>query len=329
MGNKMKKIVIVGVYSAAKFFKGASIPLLGQTIIADEFFETNGGKGSNQAVAAAIQGGDVKIICKIGKDRHGEVAKELYRKTGIDSASVLEDEISITSVGAILIDRDGNNSIMTHPGASENLSFEEIKREIDTVDSPFVVGFQLENNTETVMASIRYCSSRGIPVLLDPAPAEKLPDEIYPNITYIKPNEIEAEILTGIEILSPDDALKACRWFLDRGVKTSIITLGEKGTVYMDAETQKYFKPISVNAIDTTGAGDVFSGSLMAALSGGAPAEDAILYASCAASISVTRMGVVESVPTIEETNLFMAEVMKSNPEQIVNVLPITREDAR
>ena len=295
------KIIVVGSYSVGLFFNG-QIPKIGETQPATGFFETFGGKGSNQAVAARKLGGDVKLICKVGRDRYADDAIAMYKEIGLYNDSVLHSDDKGTSLGVIIVDDKGRNAISNYFGANLDLTAREV---IDIIvaepENPFIVGFQLESDIDMVTQSIKACSEMGIPTLLDPAPAAPLPAWIYPHITYIKPNEHEAAMLSGIKIETPEDAIRAGHWFLDAGVKEAIITLGENGTVYVTKDREMYFETVKVNAVDSTGAGDVFSGSLMKAMSFGMDMPHAIVYANCAASLSVMKPGVTESVPTIEE----------------------------
>ena len=294
-----KKIIVAGSYSVGLFFNGP-IPAIGETQPAEVFFETFGGKGSNQAVAARKLGGEVQMICKLGHDRYGDDAIRMYREIGLYSDSVMHSEDKGTSVSVIIVDSNGRNAISNYFGANLDLSSREV---IDIIkaqpEKPFIVGFQLESDVGMVTECLRACAELGIQTLLDPAPAAPLPQWVYPCITTIKPNEHEAAVLSGIQIETPEDAFRAGRWFLDAGVKQAVITLGEKGTVYVTRDQEAYFETIQVDAVDTTGAGDVFSGALMKAMSDGMDMPLAIQYANCAASLSVLKPGVTESVPTI------------------------------
>jgi ribokinase len=296
------KVITVGSYSAAVFFKGKTIPAIGETRVAHTFFETFGGKGSNQAISAAKLGADVRFICKIGVDRYADDVIKLYKEVNLYSPSIMQDPASPTSIGAIFIDDAGNNSIMIELGANTKLTTGEILHWVKQEKDPLVVCFQLESDVNMVVESIEAISKMGIKTLLDPAPAAKLPESVYPYITYIKPNEHEAKVLSGITINTEEDAYKAGEWFIDKGVKTAIITMGKAGSVLVERDKKQYFKPIDATPIDTTGAGDVFCGGFVTALSRGLSIEKSIQYASCAATISVTRMGVVESIPTPQET---------------------------
>lgn len=311
-----RRIVIVGSYSVGLFFNGRQIPKSGETVTADSFFETFGGKGSNQAVAAAKLGADARLICKVGKDRYAEDAIAMYRSLGLYGDGIIQDEDTGTSVGAILVDEKGNNAISICLGANRNLTVDEVVRELQKeAEKPFLVGFQLENDVEMVTACIKACKEMGIDTLLDPAPAAPLPEWVYPCLTYIKPNEHEAAALSGIAIETVEDAFRAGRWFLNAGVRTVIITLGERGTVCLTGNRELYFSSPKVEVVDTTGAGDIFSGSFMKGLAEGMELEQAIVYAGCAASLSVTKQGVTESVPSPEEVEELFRRRQKKEAE--------------
>ena len=192
------------------------------------------------------------------------------------------------------------------PGANFKLSRQDIDSCLDELGDSFVVGFQLENNFEIIEYGIIKVSSLGLKTLLDPAPARELPDDLYPCIHYIKPNEHEASVLSGIKVDDVQSAKKAGHWFLDKGVATAIITLGERGSVLVSRDRAVHFPAVSVNAIDTTGAGDCYCGALMASLAGGKSIDEAVNFAGHAAAISVTRLGVVEALPDLAETENFI-----------------------
>lgn len=299
MGNK---IVITGSYNASIFLKGERIPGVGETCIGDTYFVAAGGKGSNQAIAAKIQGADMTFIGKLGMDNYAVDALEMYEKLGIDKNSIFQDDSTHTGVAVIFVDAKGNNSIMVAAGANLKLKAEEVTAVMEKEEDVFMAGFQLENDVEEVCKALKAVHNMGIQTLLDPAPAVPLAEEVYPFITVLKPNEHEAGILSGMTIKTPEDAEKAGKWFLEKGVQTALITLGEQGCVLVNEAGSTYIKAPTVKAVDSTGAGDIFSGSFMAALSKGYSYADAAKYASCAAAISVTKMGVVEAMPTEEET---------------------------
>ena len=281
----MKKIIISGSYNASIFAMGKVIPGVGETVVSDSYFVSAGGKGSNQAIAAKFQGANVRFIAKLGDDSYAVDAIKLYRSIGIYSDSIYQEQDANTGLAVIFIDENGNNSIMVCPGANLNLAIDEIVKPVLEEKEVFIAGFQLENNVNVVCESIRKLHTAGIQTLLDPAPAVPLPDWVYPCITILKPNEHEACLLSSIKIDSADDAFRAGEWFLNKGVETAVITMGENGTVVCGKDIREYIETPKVDAIDTTGAGDIFSGSLMAALAEGKELIEAVKYANIAASI--------------------------------------------
>jgi ribokinase len=301
-------VTVIGSYNVGLFFKGEALPNPGETVIGAKFYEGGGGKGSNQAIAAAMMGANARFIGKIGKDKYGQDAIDLYDRVGVSSELIKIDDTIHSGISVIIVDKDGQNLISVVPGANFKLSKEDIDDTLEEMKDSFVVGFQLENNFDVVEYAIKKIDAQGLKTLLDPAPARELPDDLFPHIHYIKPNEHEASVLTGIQVTDKGSAEKAGHWFLDKGVNTAIITLGEAGSILVSDKQTTHFPAVPVKAIDTTGAGDCFSGALMAALAKGSPIDEAINFASCAAAISVTRLGVVESIPNLEETEAFMKE---------------------
>ena len=301
-----KRIVITGSYNASIFVKGDLIPGIGETYVGDTFFVSPGGKGSNQAIAAQHQNADVKFICKLGNDTYAAEAIEMYKKLDMFSPTISIDDSVHTGIAVIFIDKHGNNSIMVVPGANLKLTSEEIIQGVVSAGDVFMAGFQLENDVGEVCRAIETIYAMGIDTLLDPAPAVPLPESVYKSLTIIKPNEHEAELLSGISVATPEDAYRAGDWFIQKGVKCAIITLGEIGAVIVSKDQKTFIPAHKVCAIDTTGAGDIFSGSLLACLSKGLSMTEAVRFANAAASLSVTRMGVFEATPTEEETVAFL-----------------------
>lgn len=297
------KIIIAGSYNGVIVAKGPAIPGVGETFIGNTFFTGPGGKGANQAVAASLQGADVRFLCKLGKDPYGDEAVRLLRQYGgLEGGGIRQVDGVQTGIALIFVDGAGNNSIMVVPGANLALTADEIVHDVEAERDVFMVGFQLECDVAQMCEAMIRLHAAGVKTLLDPAPAAPLPMEAYPAIDIIKPNEYEAEILTGVHITSPREAYAAGEILVGRGVKTAIVTLGAKGTVIVSAEERTFVPARPVNATDTTGAGDIFSGSFLAALSKGYPLVEAVRYANDAAAISVQRLGVFEAAPTEAET---------------------------
>ena len=299
-------VTVIGSYNLDLSLKCKALPHEGETIIAQSFNESSGGKGSNQAVAAARMGAKTSFIGRVGSDHNGRDALAMYDRLGIDRSRVVTDQSARTGLSVIMVDENGRNQISVVPGANYHLSETDIDASLDVLHGSGIVGFQLENKPEVVAFGLKKVAGLGVKTLLDPAPAFALPQDLYPYIYCIKPNEHEAKALTGIPVGDFDSACKAGKWFLDRGVKVAIITLGSAGCVLVTKEGGKFFKSPQVTAVDTTGAGDCFSGVLMAGIAQGKPIEDAIILASHAAALSVTKFGVIDSIPTLAEVEAFM-----------------------
>lgn len=294
-------VTIIGSYNVGLFLKGEVFPSVGETVIGNQFYEGGGGKGSNQAVAASRFGAHTRFIGCVGFDKYGQDAIDMYKNLGIDISTIKVDPTIHTGISVILIDANARNLISVIPGANFRLSVEDIDAAEKELADSSIVGFQLENRLEVIDCAIRKVHSMGIPVFLDPAPAVKLPEDLYPCIDIIKPNETEATILTGIMVTGLASAEKAGRWLIDHGVKTAVITLGEHGATLVDRNCVQHFYPPKVKAIDTTGAGDTFAGAFLTALSQGRAMEEAIIFANHAAALSTTRLGVIEAIPELEE----------------------------
>lgn len=299
-------VTIVGSYNVGLFLKGKRLPAPGETVIADEFVEGGGGKGSNQAVAAALFGADVRFVGCVGSDKYGEDALAMYTRLGISIEHVRIDPSIHSGISVILIDENGANLISVAPGANLNLSADDIDAAEPILKRSGVVGFQLENDHDTVFHAIRKTHDLGIQVFLDPAPAVKLPEDLYPHIDIVKPNETEAFILTGIEVADPSSAEAAGKWFVNRGVKTALVTLGAGGVVRVNDTGAEHFAAPKVEAIDSTGAGDIFSGGFLAALASGKTEDEALKWANAAAALSTTKLGVIESIPKVEVVEDFL-----------------------
>ena len=306
-------ITIVGAYNIGLFLKGQRLPSLGESVTADQFIEGAGGKGSNQAVTAAMFGTEIKFVARVGSDSYGRYGLEMYERVGISTEFITVDSSIHSGISIILIDKDGKNMISVALGANLRLSKEDIDRAVPAIEKSMLAGFQFENNLDTVLYGLRMAHEKGVSTFLDPAPARKIPEDAYQYIDIIKPNETEASIITGIKVDGVASAESAGRWLVKHGVKTAIVTLGEQGAVLVDSNTARHFPAPAVKAIDSTGAGDIFSGAFMSALASGKTMSVSIEYATAAAAISTTRLGVIESIPSREEVDSFMDKLEKGN----------------
>jgi ribokinase len=256
-----------------------------------------GGKGANQAVAAARLGGKVLFIAKTGDDIFGKQAIELLKKEGINTSCIVSDKHQPSGVALITVDDNGENCIVVAPGANAALNPENVNQVKERIEEASLVLVQLETPLETVEFTATIASARGIKVILNPAPAAELSDGLLKKISIITPNQKEAEMLTGIKILDSSSAEKAAIFLHNKGIETIIITMGALGALVLHNNKYSMIPGYKVQAVDTTAAGDIFNGALAVALSEGMNMEDAVTFACKAAAISVTRLGAQASAP--------------------------------
>jgi len=297
----MPKILVIGSSNTDMVVKTKRFPQPGETIIGGEFFLFPGGKGANQAVAAARMGAEVALIAKVGQDIFGQQAIEGFAHEGINVAYVLSDAKLASGVALITVDASGENEIVVAPGANAALFPADLDRDDLAFETADLILMQLETPLETVSHAAKKAQGLLKKFILNPAPAQALPVELYPLLYLITPNETEASLLTGIPI-EDDDALPlVAEALLEKGAKNVIITLGAKGAYFQNAN-QKFLIPApQVQAVDTTAAGDVFNGALAVALAEGLDWRSAIEMACHAGAIAVTRMGAQASAPFREE----------------------------
>ena len=298
---KSRRIVVVGSSNTDMVIKLERIPRPGETVLGGEFVMTAGGKGANQAVGAARAGGDVVFVARVGSDVFGTQAIEGFIADGIDVRHVYRDSKAPSGVGLIFVDKLGENSIAVASGANARLSAADVSKASKVFKGARVLLLQLEVPAETVLAAARLAAESGACVILNPAPARALPDKLLRCVSVLTPNETEAQMLTGIKIRSDAAAARAARQLRARGVRTVILTLGGRGAfVASEAITQRV-PGFPVKPLDSTGAGDMFSGALAAALAEQQPLLHAVRFANAAAAISVTRVGAQPSAPTRRE----------------------------
>ncbi|MDD8017212.1 MAG: ribokinase [Bacteroidota bacterium] len=301
-------IVVIGSSNTDMILKMKEIPRPGETIIGGTFFTAQGGKGANQAVAAAKCGGKVSFIAKIGTDVFGDNAVQGYKEIGIDVKNIIRDKDTASGIALIFVDGKGENAIGVASGSNALLLPKDIHCVRDSISSASVLLMQLEIPLDSIIAAADIAHEKHIRIILNPAPSQHLPDHLLSKISIITPNETEAEQLTGIRVLNMDDALNAGEALLKKGVKCAIITLGSKGAIVVTKEFFEVFSPFKVDAIDTTAAGDTFNGALAVELANGSDIRDAVRFASAAAAISVTRLGAQSSVPNRNEVEQLLSE---------------------
>jgi ribokinase len=303
----MSKLVVVGSSNTDMIVRVPRIPQPGETILGGEFQTAPGGKGANQAVAAARAGSDVALVACVGDDMFGREALAGFATDGIDCEHVVIDPTAPSGVAQIFVASDGENSIGVASGANANLTPRHIERAAAAIEAANTVLLQLEIPLETVMRAAEIGSAADCRVILNPAPAQELPAELYPLLDIISPNETEAELLTGIAVKDESSAAGAAASLRDRGVDTVLITLGAAGVFLSTKASSGIASGYVVDVVDTTAAGDVFNGNLAAALCRDLQLEDALNYAQAAAALSVQCLGAQPSAPTRSAIDTFLS----------------------
>jgi ribokinase len=301
-----KKIVVVGSSNTDMIIKVPWLPKPGETILGGKFFTAAGGKGANQAVGAARAGGDVIFLARIGDDMFGQQAKEGFIKDDINVEYVLTDESEPSGVALILVAPDGENVIAVAGGANSNLSPADVQKQSDVISSADILLGQLETPLETIHKAVSIASDNGVKVILNPAPAQELSDDLLGKISILTPNESEAQLLTGIKVDSAEDAAKAADVLMGKGVEIVLLTMGARGAYIATAEFKELIPGFKVKAVDATAAGDVFNGALAVAIAENKPIREAVSFANAAAALSVTKLGAQPSAPTKEEIDKFL-----------------------
>ncbi len=299
----MGKIVVIGSSNTDMVITSAKMPLPGETVMGNEFDIIAGGKGANQAVAAARAGGDVTFIAKVGNDDFGKKAVDGYKKDNINTNTILVDDSKPSGVAVIIVDETtGQNSIVVAPGSNANLGADEIRKFQPIISAADVLLVQLEIPLETVEMALKIAREKGVKTILNPAPAQKLNDKLLRLVDIITPNETETQLLTDIDLSDSSSMESAATLLLQKINETVLITMGNDGVYYVTKNKEGKTVPTTkVDAVDTTAAGDVFNGYLASGLADGMAIENAIELANRAAAISVTRKGAQPSIPKTDE----------------------------
>ena len=299
----MNLICIFGVFVADICFFGNKIPAKGETILGNNYIVGPGGKGSNQAIAAARLNGEVNFITKVGKDSHADMAFSLYKNAGVNVDYIIQDPSLSTGVAGIMIDENGNNAINVFSGAAAHLKNEDIDKNLELIKKSKIFLTQMETPDSTTIYAIKKAKENDCLTILNPAPARKMNKDDFKLLDFFTPNETEAEFYLNKKIDTEQDIKNAAADFLNMGVKNIIITLGEKGS-YFANENEEYFInafKLKNEVVDTTGAGDAFNGALAVALAKDFSYKDAILFANKVAGISTTRLGAAVSMPLLKK----------------------------
>ena len=302
-------VAVLGIFVADLAFRAPRLPLMGETILGQGFKDGPGGKGSNQAIAAARAGGDARMITRIGRDTFGDMARKAWAADGIDTSAVIIDDTAPTGAAFIFVSTEtGNNAIIVESGAAAHLSPADVEAAETVIASSKVLITQFEQPVVTALAGLTLARKHGVITILNPAPAVEVTDAIYALCDYVTPNETEAAALTGLPVVSEDDALAAAKEFVRRGARNALITLGAKGAL-LHGEAGTHMVPAFKvqNVVETTGAGDAFNGGFAVALAEGRSPVEAIRFGCATAGISVQRPGTAPSMPTRAEIEALLA----------------------
>jgi ribokinase len=301
-------VVVVGSSNTDMILRVARVPRPGETLLGGEFLTAAGGKGANQAVAAARAGGRTAFVARLGSDSLGDEALANFRKEGLDVSRIVRDKVKPSGVALIFVGADGENSIGVAGGANQRLTPGDIAAAKGVISRGRILLVQLETPLKTVEAAAQLARRAGVEVILNPAPARKLPPSLLRNVSILTPNESEAALLTGVKVSGAASAGRAARILLRRGVGTVIVTLGAAGALVATRSAERLVPGFRVKAVDTTAAGDVFNGALAARLAEGAPLLEAVRFANAAGALSVMRHGAQPSIPSRSAINKLLNE---------------------
>lgn len=261
-----------------------------------------GGKGSNQGVAAHKAGAEVDMITKIGRDQFGRIALDSFRGEGMDTRYVFQDEEMATGAALIMVDENtGDNQILVSLGACSNITAADIEKARGAIETNPVLLTQLETNLDAVELALGIAAGRGVRIILNPAPACEVPDQLLGMVDIVTPNEVEASILSGVTVETAREASEAAGVLMGRGAKSVVITMGSQGAFAVTGTDERFIPSVEVEAVDATGAGDAFSGALAAAIAEGKGFFEAVEFANAAAALSVTKIGTAPAMPTRDE----------------------------
>lgn len=305
----MHKLTVLGSINADHVIQVPHFPQPGETLSGQNYHIVYGGKGANQAVAAARLGAKVDFIACIGEDKIGLEMKQAFQKDGINTDSIATIQGETTGIAMIQVADSGENSIVISAGANAHLTTDIVDKFKQKILDTDALLMQLETPLDAIIYATKIAKQAGKHTVLNPAPAKALPDELLAQLTMITPNETEAEVLTGIKVVDEQSAAQAAAVFHQKGVAIVLITLGAKGVFISHNALQKIIPGFRVQAKDTTAAGDTFNGALVTALLEQKSQEEAIQFAHAAAAISVTRFGAQTSIPSRQETLDFLANI--------------------
>jgi ribokinase len=308
----MSRVIVIGSSNRDLTVRLERLPRIGETVSGGEFYTSFGGKGANQAVAAHKAGAEVTFVAKVGRDENGDAMVRHLKESGLSVDRIIRDEQAASGVALIMVDKDGANMIAVAPGANRNLTEEEIVNNTDAIARAQVLLIQLEISFDAVQRSLAIAREQNVTTILNPAPVRQLPKALLSFIDILTPNEVEAGMLTGATVVNERDAAAAAQRLLDAGVRHVIVTLGEKGSLWVTHGKEQFFPPCRVTPVDSTAAGDAFNGALAYALAEGSSMQDAVRFANAAGAHTVTRKGAQSALPTREE----IEQLLRNNQDR-------------
>lgn len=301
-------VAILGIFVADLAFRAGRMPVIGETIAGSGFAMGPGGKGSNQAVAAARAGAKVTFISRLGRDAFGDIALETWKKEGVTARVVRPDNEATGAAFIYVNDQTGENAIIVVPGAAGTITPADVDASADAIRAARVFVTQLEQPLAAARHALAIANAAGVTTIFNPAPAASFEDALYPLCDYVVPNETEAAALTGLPVASLDDVRRVGDALLAKGAGTALITLGEKGSLFHTRDRSVHVAAVAAGPIvETAGAGDAFVGGFAAALARGADPLEATRFGTAVAGLSVTRAGTAPSMPTLAEVDALMA----------------------
>ncbi len=305
--SRRPEVTVVGSFNMDLLARTPRMPVKGETILGGPFYMGPGGKGANQAVAAARLGAEVRMVVKLGKDSFGDQAEANLVKEGVVPDWFIRSDESHTGVALILVDESGENEIVVAAGVNELLRPEDVDRARRAITDADMLLVELEVPMETVEHSIQVAHEAGTKVLLNPAPGQPLNKRMLSMVDVLTPNETETQIITGMPVTNLDEAKAAAHKLLAEGVKSVVITLGAQGALVVTSALTQHVPGRQVKVVDTTGAGDAFSGALAVALAEGQELVQAVAFSCAAAALQVTRLGTAPAMPQRAEVDAFLA----------------------
>ena len=300
------RVVVVGSVNMDMFAMVGELPRTGETILGNSFFSTVGGKGANQATAIARLGIPVSFVAKVGDDLFGKQMLTTLKGNGIDTRFISTDNQSSSGVALVNVDKAGENTVVVIPGTNQRLSEDDVLKAETEIAKAKVLVVQLEIPLETVNAALDLAKRHGVKTILNPAPGRELPADLLGKVDILTPNETELGRLVKQETSTKDDMKRASQKLLELGVKTVVLTLGGEGVMITDKDGFRHYPALFVKVVDTTGAGDAFTGGLAAFLAEGLELRQAVVKAVKVAGYSVTKPGAQPSLPTRREFEEFV-----------------------